>query len=99
MPSQNELIHEHSKVVLIISIIKKEKFNVGEIIGEEILLRTRQDQTSLSLPMLITQLCERLGVPFQGKTYVRITPVSSNYIWKIEAEYLWDDVSQRKPPQ
>ncbi|KAK4726922.1 hypothetical protein R3W88_031839 [Solanum pinnatisectum] len=54
--------------------------------------------TSLPFLVLITELCERVEVPFRGKIDVRITPSASSDIQKIHVDYLWDDVAQKKPP-
>jgi len=76
MPSKNESILQHLKVFLVGTIIDRDKINVGSIIVYDILMRHRQEQTSLSFLILITQLCETVEVPFQGEADVRITPTS-----------------------
>uniref|UniRef100_M1DNC5 Polyprotein protein n=1 Tax=Solanum tuberosum TaxID=4113 RepID=M1DNC5_SOLTU len=62
------------------------------------LLRDRHEQTSLPFPVLITQICEKAGVPLQRKTNVWVIPASSNDIQWIETYYLQNDVARKKPP-
>lgn len=50
--------------------------NLGSIIVLEILLWSRQQKTSLSFPVLITILCQRVGVPFVEATDVRVSPAA-----------------------
>uniref|UniRef100_M1DUH8 Integrase core domain containing protein n=1 Tax=Solanum tuberosum TaxID=4113 RepID=M1DUH8_SOLTU len=64
------------------------------------LMRAHQEQTSLSFPILIIQLCEAVGVPYQERSNVRVTPYSSNDIRRIGADHLRDDAARKKltPP-
>lgn len=50
--------------------------NITEVIVEDILLRAPHVQTSFPFPVLITQLCEDAGVPFNGEIDVQITPAT-----------------------
>jgi len=47
MPSQNECILRHDKAVLVGTIIDREHIHVGTIIAAEILMRVREEHTSL----------------------------------------------------
>jgi len=59
IPSQNESIRHYPNAVLEGTIIDRENIHVGEITFDVILMGDRQEQTSLSFPILITQLYER----------------------------------------
>uniref|UniRef100_M1DZ79 Putative plant transposon protein domain-containing protein n=1 Tax=Solanum tuberosum TaxID=4113 RepID=M1DZ79_SOLTU len=97
MPSQNESILKNSKATIVGSITEREKINIGEIIEKEILLRSRHEQTSLPFLVLITQLCEKVGVPFRAKIDVMIMLVSSSDIRRIETGFLRDNAAWKKP--
>lgn len=53
MPSKNESILRHPKVVLVGTIIDKEKINVGSIIEDDIPMHASQEKTSLSFPIFM----------------------------------------------
>jgi len=75
MPSQNESIIMHPKVALLGCILDWEKLNLKVIISQEMVKRVKQNQTSLPFPVLISDLCRQVGVPFVGKTDTEVTIV------------------------
>lgn len=99
MPSQNELILQHSKIALVECIMDRRKLNLGSIIASKILTRAKQLQNSPPFPGLITELCRCVGVQFHKKIDLEITSSTSIDIWRIEAEFQRDeeDKARKKP--
>lgn len=84
MPSKNESIICHPKATLLGCIINREWLNFGLIIAQEMSMRAKQSQTSLSFQVLISDLCRWAGVSFMAKTDVEVTSTSSTDIMRIE---------------
>lgn len=97
--SQNELILHHYKAVLTGCILDRRQFNLRSIIALEILMRAKNQQTSLPFPGLITALCRRARFLFVGKIDVEITPLVSTNIRCIEGKFRKDEKERaRKKP-
>uniref|UniRef100_M1DY33 Putative plant transposon protein domain-containing protein n=1 Tax=Solanum tuberosum TaxID=4113 RepID=M1DY33_SOLTU len=77
MPSQNESIMSHPKATFFGSIIDMRRIDLGLLTSQEISMRAKQRLTSLSFPVLITELCWRAGVLRDLANDVEVIPSSS----------------------
>uniref|UniRef100_M1DQX1 Putative plant transposon protein domain-containing protein n=1 Tax=Solanum tuberosum TaxID=4113 RepID=M1DQX1_SOLTU len=96
MPSQNECIVRLAKATYLGYIIDSTRLKLGMIIAQEMVIRAKQRQTSFPFPILITELCRRAQVPKDVKKDMEFIPTSSTDIWRIEVEYLKDQVEMKE---
>lgn len=78
--SKNKSILSHPKIVLFGTITSMIKIHASGIIVDNMLMRGYQKKISLALPLLITRLCELVGVLYQEMIDVKIIPTPSRNI-------------------
>uniref|UniRef100_M1DAJ7 Putative plant transposon protein domain-containing protein n=1 Tax=Solanum tuberosum TaxID=4113 RepID=M1DAJ7_SOLTU len=75
------------KAACVGSIMARRQIDLGLFVSQEIAIRAKQTQTYLPFPFLVTELCRHAGVPRDPASDIEVTPSSSIYIRRIEAEF------------
>ncbi|KAK8691404.1 hypothetical protein V6N13_074915 [Hibiscus sabdariffa] len=63
MPTSHNQTVDQTRLVLINAIITGYRFNIGEVIAQELAAACRNDKGILAFPCIITALCRRAAVP------------------------------------
>ncbi|KAG5586517.1 hypothetical protein H5410_046951 [Solanum commersonii] len=96
MPSQNESIMCHPNAACIDSIMAMRRIDLGLLSSQEMVMRAKQRLTSLPFPILITELCQRVRVPWDPINDIEVIRVLSTNIWHIEDEFTREEVDRRR---
>ncbi|KAK9003506.1 hypothetical protein V6N11_061065 [Hibiscus sabdariffa] len=87
MPTSHNQTINHTRLVLINVIITGYRFNVGEVIVNELSLTCRNDKGILAFPCIISALCHRVAVPaypFDEWTPERLGWTRKEYMRKMD---------------
>uniref|UniRef100_M1DNH5 Putative plant transposon protein domain-containing protein n=1 Tax=Solanum tuberosum TaxID=4113 RepID=M1DNH5_SOLTU len=77
-------------------IEKRRQIDLGLLTSQEMAMRAKQRLTSLSFPVLITELCRHAGVPRDPANDIEVTTSSSTDIRRIEAKFTREKVDKRR---